>query len=94
MESLVPLIIQAVAGAIGGLGVSAAMKQAGMSIVTKVIAGVVGGIGGGQILHSILADPTVTGALSGVVGDALGGVVGGGVLTAIAGVVMGSMNKR
>jgi uncharacterized membrane protein YeaQ/YmgE (transglycosylase-associated protein family) len=64
MEALLPIIIQAVTGAIGGLGAGAALKQAAMSTVTKVISGVVGGIGGGQILASILSDPNVTGALN------------------------------
>ena len=82
MEALQPFIIQAVAGAIGGLGVSAAMKQAGMSAITKVIGGIIGGVAVGQILANVMTD------MSGPLIDAVGGLAGGAILTAIVGMVM------
>ncbi len=82
MEALQPIIIQAVAGAIGGLGVSAAMKQAAMSAVTKIIAGIIGGVAAGQILANVMTD------MSGPLIDAVGGLGGGVILTAIVGMVM------
>jgi len=93
MEALLPIIIQAVTGAIGGLGVSSALKQVALSAATKVISGVIGGVAGGQILTNVLSDPAVGSLFSGVLGDAVGGVAGGGILTAIVGMVMKSMNK-
>jgi len=86
MDALLPIIIQAVTGIIGGLGVSAAMKNAAMSMVTKVISGLIGGVAGGQILANVMTD---AGALS----DAVGGVGGGAILTAIVGMVMNNMGK-
>jgi hypothetical protein len=86
MDALLPIIIQAVTGIIGGLGVGAALKNAAMSMVTKVISGLVGGVLGGQILANMMTD---AGALS----DAVGGVGGGAILTAIVGMVMSNMGK-
>ncbi len=65
MEALLPIIIQLVTGAIGGLGVGAAFKQAAMSAAVKIISGAIGGVAGGQILTNVLTDPNVQGALSG-----------------------------
>jgi hypothetical protein len=93
MEALLPIIIQAVTGVIGGFGASSAMKQIAISAATKIISGVIGGVAGGQIVTNVLSDPAVAGAFSGVLGDAVGGVAGGGILTAIVGMVMKSMNK-
>jgi len=86
MEALLPMIIQAVTGIIGGLGVSAAMKNVAVSMITKVISGLIGGLAGGQILANVMTD---AGALS----DALGGLGGGAVLTAIVAMVMKSAGK-
>ena len=57
MEALLPIIIQAVTGAIGGLGVSAAMKQSRHERGDQVVSGVIGGVAGGQILTNVLTDP-------------------------------------
>lgn len=86
MEALRPIIIQAVTGIIGGLGVSAAMKNVAVSMITKVISGLIGGVAGGQILANVMAD-------SGVLSDALGGVGGGAILTAVVGMIMKNMGK-
>jgi hypothetical protein len=86
MESLLPIIIQAVTGIIGGLGVSAAMKNVAVSMITKVISGLIGGLAGGQILANVMTD---AGALS----DAIGGVGGGALVTAIVAMVMKNVGK-
>ena len=86
MDALLPIIIQAVTGIIGGLGVSAALKNAAMSMVTKVVAGLVGGIAGGQILANVMTD-------AGALADVAGGVGGGAILTAIVGMIMNNMGK-
>ena len=93
MDALLPIIVQIVAGVIGGQAVGAALKQAAMSQLPKLISGAVGGVAGGQILAALLGDPATAGALGGLAGDALGGVGGGAILTAIVGMVMKSMNK-
>lgn len=89
MEALLPIIVQIVTGVIGGEAVGAAVKQAAMGHVGKILSGAIGGLGGGAILAGLGGD----GALGGLLGDAVGGVVGGGVLTAIVGAVMGAMKK-
>ncbi len=86
MDALLPLIIQAVTGIVGGLGVGAALKNVAMSMLTKVISGLIGGLAGGQILASLMTD-------AGVLSDAVGGVAGGAVLTAIVGTVMKNLGK-
>jgi len=93
MEALLPIIIQAVTGAVGGVGVGSVLKQIALSSATKLISGAIGGVAGGQILTNLLSDPAVGSLFSGMLGNAVGGVAGGGILTAIVGLVMKSMNK-
>lgn len=96
MEALLPIIVQVITGIIGGQAVGAALKQAAMGQLPKILAGAVGGVGGGAILGSLLgggADPATAGAMGGLLGDAVGGAGGGAILTAIVGMVMNSMNK-
>lgn len=84
METLVPLITQIIAGAIGGNAASAALKQQAISSVARTIAGAVGGIGGG-ILLSLMGGEA---AMTGLIADGIGGLIGGGVLSSIVGAVM------
>ena len=90
MDAILPIIVQIVTGIIGGQAVGAALKQAAMSQLPKILSGAIGGIGGGQLLTMLGGD---AGALSGMLGDAVGGLGGGAILTAIVGMVMKSMNK-
>lgn len=90
MEALLPIIVQAIAGIIGGEAVGAAFKKAAMGQAARIISGIVGGVGGGALLAGMGGD---TGALSGLVGDAAGGLLGGGVLSALVGAVMGTTKK-
>ncbi|MDZ5698013.1 MULTISPECIES: hypothetical protein [Phyllobacteriaceae] len=90
MEALLPIIVQAVAGIIGGEAVGAAFKKAAMGQVARIISGAVGGIGGGALLAGVGGD---AGMLSGLLGDAVGGLVGGGVLSGVVGAVMGTTKK-
>jgi hypothetical protein len=98
MEAIIPLIIQAISGAAGGGIVGNLVKTAGMALLPKLIAGAVGGIGGGQLLGGALSGMLGGDAAGGMdIGNILGQVVsggaGGGVLTAIAGMVMAAMKK-
>ena len=95
MEALLPFIVQVITGIIGGQAVGAALTQAAMGQLPKILSGAIGGVGGGAILGSLLGgDPATAGALGGLLGDAIGGAGGGAILTAIVGAVMKSMNKR
>ncbi|TCL74783.1 hypothetical protein [Rhizobium sp. BK251] len=84
MEALMPLITQAIAGAVGGNAASAALKQTAIAVVARTIAGAIGGIGGGMLLHMVGGEA----ALTGLVADAIGGLIGGGILSSIVGGVM------
>jgi hypothetical protein len=101
MEAILPIIIQIVTGIIGGQAVGAAVKQAAMGQLPKIISGALGGVGGAAILGSLLGGGTVDPAAAmGGLGGALnlenivGGAGGGAILTGIVGAVMNAMNKR
>ncbi len=102
METLLPIIVQVVTGIIGGQAVGAALKQAAMGQLAKVLSGAIGGVAGGAILNSILGgsiDPAAVAQAAQGLGASLnlnnivGGVGGGAILTAIVGAVMNAMKK-
>lgn len=104
MEAILPIIIQIVTGIIGGQAVGAAVKQAAMGQLPKIISGALGGVGGAAILGSLLGggamDPAAATEAMGGLGSALnlenilGGAGGGAILTGIVGAVMNAMNRR
>ena len=70
--TIINLIIQIIAGAIGGNAAGAGMEKANLGTAGNTIAGALGGLGGGQILGALI--------------PALAGSAGGGVdLASIAG---------
>ena len=102
--NIVALIIQLVAGAIGGNAAGGAFKQASLGGLGNTIAGLLGGVGGGQLLSMLI--PAITGAAAahagaatgtggldatGIIGQLLGGGVGGAVLTAAIGLIKNKM---
>ena len=92
--TLINLIIQLIAGAVGGNAVGAGMKNVDLGMLGNTIAGAIGGAGGGTLLTALL--PVLQGAAGNVdIGTALGQAVGGGVagaiLTAIVGVIKNTM---
>jgi hypothetical protein len=100
MESLLPIIVQVVTGIIGGQAVGAAVKQAAMGQLPKILSGAIGGVGGAAILGSLLGGGAIDpAAATAAVGSALnlnnivGGVGGGAILTGIVGAIMGAMKK-
>ena len=96
METILPLIIQALSGAAGGGIVGNLIKTAGMALLPKLLAGAVGGIGGNAAIGGVLANVLGSAGgldLMGIISQVISGGIGGGVLTALAGVVMGAMKK-
>ncbi|WFP78676.1 hypothetical protein [Mesorhizobium sp. WSM4906] len=102
-NTLVAIVIQVITGIIGGQAVGAALKQAALGQLPKILGGAIGGVGGAAILGSLLGGGTVdagaAAAAAGGLGSALnvqnivGGAGGGAILTAIIGAVMGAMKK-
>ena len=94
------LIIQLIAGALGGNVAGKTMKNLDLGTLGNSIAGILGGGIGGQILSAVLggAAPDAAAAAGGldigsIIQSVLGGGVGGGVLMAIIGAVRKSMAK-
>jgi hypothetical protein len=93
METLLPLIIQVVAGLIGGNAAGAALKDKSLGTTGNSIAGGVGGVILGQILQAVMGgSPDVAAATAGmdvgkIVTDLIGGGAGGAILTAIVGML-------
>jgi hypothetical protein len=100
MEMIVSLIIQLVAGAIGGNGAAAAMKNADLGKLGNTIAGALGGVGGGQLLEMLMAGGAAAAAggggldIGGIIGQLVGGGAGGAILTIIVGLLKNMMAKN
>src|SRR5262249_13566409 len=76
--TMINLIVQLIAGALGGNAAGATMKNLDLGTLGNTIAGALGGAGGGTLLTALL--PILQGAAGGVdVGQLLGQAVGGGV---------------
>ena len=92
--TLINLIIQLIAGALGGNGAGSALKDLNLGSMGNTIAGAIGGVGGGQLLTALI--PALAGAagttdIGALVGQAVGGGVGGAILTAIVGLIKNKM---
>ena len=76
--TIINLIIQLIAGAIGGNAAGAISKDVSLGTGGNTIAGALGGIAGGSLLTSLI--PMLSGAAGGVdIGALVGQLVGGGV---------------
>ena len=94
------IIVQLIAGAIGGYGTGRAVKSVDLGNVGNSIAGAIGGVGGTWLatlipgLSGMLTSTAGGGLDIGVLlGQAVAGLVGGGVLTAIVGAIKNSMAR-
>jgi hypothetical protein len=101
----VGLIVQIIAGALGGVGTGKAVKSVDLGNAGNIIAGIIGGVGGSTIaglipglemLSSFAGAAPAAGGMDigSIVGQGLGGLVGGGVLTAIVGAIKNATAKR
>ena len=92
--TMINLIIQIIAGALGGNATGATMKNLDLGPLGNTLAGAIGGAGGGTLLTALL--PMLEGAASGnldigaLAGQAIGGGVAGAVVTAIVGLIKNS----
>jgi uncharacterized membrane protein YeaQ/YmgE (transglycosylase-associated protein family) len=94
------LIIQLIAGIVGGNAAGAIMKDKSLGTIGNSVAGLVGGGLGGQILGMLTgagAGAAAAGAggadIAGIIGSIASGGIGGGVLLAIVGMIKGMMAK-
>jgi uncharacterized membrane protein YeaQ/YmgE (transglycosylase-associated protein family) len=91
------LIIQLIAGAVGGNAAGAVLKNLNLGPILNSVVGVIGGGLGGQILGMIGAGGMAAGGgtdLTAIIASVASGGVGGGVLLAIVGAVKNIMAKR
>jgi len=99
---IVGIIVQLIAGAVGGVGTGKAVKSVDLGNIGNLIAGAVGGVGGTWLaslipgLQGLLTSATAGGGLDigALLGQGVGGLVGGGVLTAIAGAIKNATANR
>ena len=97
-STVVNLIIQLIAGVIGGNAAGTSLKNYNLGPLGNTIAGAIGGAGGGQILQALI--PALAGATGGgldvssIIGQLIGGGASGAILTVIVGVVKNMMAKQ
>ncbi len=94
MESLLPLIVQLISGAVGGNVAGGLLKNFSLGTAGNSIVGILGGGIGGQLL-SMLGVATSTGGMdvASIVGSLASGGVGGGVLMVIVGMIKSVLAK-
>jgi hypothetical protein len=95
---IMSLIIQLIAGAVGGNAAGALLKNFSLGTAGNSIAGVIGGGIGGQILSAMLggggAAAGAAAAGGGVLGSLAGGGIGGAILMIIIGIIKGVLAKK
>jgi uncharacterized membrane protein YeaQ/YmgE (transglycosylase-associated protein family) len=87
MESLIPMIINLISGAVGGNVAGKLFKNLNLGTVMNSIAGIVGGGLGGQLLGMLGMGGGGSMDVMGILQSVVAGGVGGGVLMAIVGFV-------
>lgn len=92
--TVINLIVQLIAGAIGGNAMGSGLKNVDLGTMGNSIAGAIGGAGGGTLLTSLI--PLLAGTagnvdIGSIVGQAVGGGVSGAILTAIVGIIKNQM---
>ncbi len=94
MDTWLSIVIQLVAGALGGNLAGRRGEGSGMGATVNTVSGAIGGLGLAQLLQ-LLGLGATGGALelAPLLTAVVGGGVGGAVLSAIAGAVMGGTRK-
>jgi uncharacterized membrane protein YeaQ/YmgE (transglycosylase-associated protein family) len=89
--TLIDLIIQIIAGVIGGHAAGAMIKNCSLGAIGNTIAGAIGGIGGVRLLQELIPAMANTAGnvdVGALVGQIIGGAAGGAILTMLAGVTI------
>jgi hypothetical protein len=87
MESLLPVIIQLISGAVGGNIAGAFLKNLSLGPVGNSLVGILGGGIGGQIVSSQGVSVGGAGGIGSILGDIGSGGIGGAVLLAAVGLL-------
>lgn len=97
--TIINLVIQLVAGALGGHAAGGFLKNIDLGPLAKTISGAAGGGIGGTILQSLI--PALSGAASSggfdiatAAGNLVGGGVTGAIVTVIVGLIKNALFKR
>lgn len=94
---IVGLLVNAVAGAVGGGATGAALKEKGLGTMGNTIVGLIGGIGGGALMQQLgfLANTAQAAGfdVGALAGQAVGGGVAGAILTAIIGLAKNAAKR-
>ena len=88
--TLINLIIQIIAGVVGGHAAGATLKNYTLGAVGNTIAGAVGGVIGGQLLQELvpaLASATGNVDIAALLGQIVSGGAGGAILAVLSGVM-------
>ncbi len=93
MESLLPLIIQLVSGAVGGNLAGGVLKKFSLGTLWNSVDGILGGGIGGQILGMLGMGVSGGMDLTGILSSVAAGGAGGGVLLGIVGMIKKVMGK-
>jgi uncharacterized membrane protein YeaQ/YmgE (transglycosylase-associated protein family) len=96
MEDYLPLIIQIISGAVGGIVTGIVKKDLSLGTIWNSIAGIIGGGAGGQLLASLGIVLANNGNLDvqNIGGSIAAGGVGGGALLAIISTVKNNLLKK
>jgi uncharacterized membrane protein YeaQ/YmgE (transglycosylase-associated protein family) len=94
---IVGLVVNAVAGAIGGGASGAALKEKGLGTAVNMVVGLVGGTAGGALMQKLGFFVTAAESsgfdIATLAGQAVGGGVAGAILTAVVGLIKASAKK-
>ena len=105
MEVIVPILVQLIAGGIGGNVIGQVVKSLNLGTTGNTIVGAIGGIAGTWLASKVPGLDSLVGAAAGAAGTTGGmdlgalagqgatGLVGGGILTAIAGLIKSATSK-
>ncbi len=93
MESLLPMIINLVSGAVGGNAAGGLLKKFSLGPLWNSVVGILGGGIGGQVLGMLGMGGGGGMDLTGILSSVAAGGAGGGVLLGVVGMIKKAMGK-
>lgn len=93
MGTWLPIVIQVVAGFIGGNLAGSGAKKGSLGPLVSTLLGGLGGLGGGQLLEVVGFGGGSSTDLMSIISDVLGGGLGGALVTGVATMFMGGAKR-